>query len=51
MTYLCQCCGRRFAEPKDYIYHGEAWGLPFEDVESGCPYCGGAYEVLDDAAD
>ena len=50
MSYICDCCGSRFAHPKAYNdYRGECYGFPSWERVAGCPYCGGSYEYAESA--
>lgn len=43
--YICDCCGRRFAQPAIHEeYQGECFGFSAYEETLGCPYCGGGYE-------
>lgn len=46
--YICDCCGRRFAQPAIHEeYQGECFGFSTYEEMLGCPYCGGSYEEDD----
>ena len=47
--YVCLECGKTFDEPVCWREgRGEFWGVPCYEDMSGCPYCYGGYEEVDE---
>lgn len=46
MSYICDCCNRRFDEPKLHSEYRETLESGYRVFEGvlGCPFCGGPYE-------
>lgn len=45
--YKCLDCNCRFGNPAKRQSVGEFWGMPFSEIDEGCPECGGQFDEID----